>query len=276
MSALTELASAAASIIYNAVNQEQNPGQLDQLARSMWQRYYEGAISEGDATVLASCIERRRFLGHRTAPAVHASFGPLARRNWSRFKPRRPQRSPNREASRNRRRMLGGSSALPDDLRHHYTEGQRSMLCIVAGEVKRHGICDLPIDKITALAGVCRTTVQNAMHEARRLRHVVIRERPVPGRKSLTNVIEVVSSEWRAWIRRAPSAARLIGSNPMKTVSTTKIKDRKEEAFDEENASEAARRHTKQAGGGPHDATSANPPAETDPHEQRVESTPYW
>ena len=44
--------------------------------------------------------------------------------------------------------MLGGSSALPDTLRHHYTEGERAVLFIVAGEVKRHGICDLPIDEI--------------------------------------------------------------------------------------------------------------------------------
>ena len=65
--------------------------------------------------------------------------------------------------------MLGGSSALPDNLRHFYTEGLRAVLCIVAGEVKRHGVCDLPNDQIAALAGVCRTTVQTAMHEARLL-----------------------------------------------------------------------------------------------------------
>lgn len=36
---------------------------------------------------------------------------------------------------------------MPPNLRHHYTEGQRAVLCIIAGEVKHHGICDLPIDK---------------------------------------------------------------------------------------------------------------------------------
>jgi hypothetical protein len=81
--------------------------------------------------------------------------------------------------------MLGGSSALPDNLRHHYTEGQRAVLCIIAGEIKRCGVCDFPIDKIAALAGVCRTTVQTTMHEARRLGHIKITERPIPGRKSL-------------------------------------------------------------------------------------------
>jgi hypothetical protein len=121
--------------------------------------------------------------------------------------------------------MLGGSSAIPDGLRHHYPEGLRAVLCIVAREVKRRGICDLPIDKIAALAGVCRTTVQTAMHDARRLGHIGITERPQPGRKSLPNVVEIVSPEWRAWIRRGPSSARPIGSIPLKMMSTTKNKD---------------------------------------------------
>ena len=130
--------------------------------------------------------------------------------------------------------MLGGSSALPDNLRHHYTEGQRAVLCIVAGEVKRHGICDLPIDKIAALAGVCRTTVQTTMHEARRLYHITIRERPQPGRKSLTNIVLISQPNWRAWLRRAPSRGRAIGPNSLKMVSTTKNTEvSKKAAFNE-------------------------------------------
>ena len=157
----------------------------------------------------------------------------------SRFVPRQRQRSPDRKASRDRRRMLGGSSALPDSLRQYYTEGQRAVLCIVVGEIKqRHGVCDLPIDKIAALAGVCRTTVQTTIHEARRLGHLKITERPIPGRKHLPNVVEIVSAEWRAWIRRASSAARRIGSNSVKMVSTTKsIDSRKEGARNESDRS---------------------------------------
>src|SRR5258706_12848461 len=150
----------------------------------------------------------------------------------SRFVPRQPQRSPDRKASRDRRRILGGSSALPDNLREYYTEGQRAVLCIIAGEIKRHGICDFPIDKIAALAGVCRTTVQTAMHEARRLHHLKITERPVPGRKSLPNLVEIISREWLVCIKRGPSPARMIGSNPVKMVNTTQIIDlRKKEAW---------------------------------------------
>lgn len=224
MSALRTLASAAAATLYDAINQAQSGDQLDQLARLMWQGYGEGAISDDDATFLGSCIDRRRAPG-RASPVGHLKAGGAARlasRLGSRFTPRQRPRSPDRQASRERRRRLGGSSALPDTLRHHYTEGQRAVLCIVAGEIKHHGVCDLPIDKIAALAGVCRTTVQTTLHEARRLRHVKITERPVPGRKHLPNLIEIASPEWRAWIKRGPSAHRPIGSNSLNLVSTTK------------------------------------------------------
>lgn len=188
------------------------PNRLDELARLVWRGYGEGAISDGEAEELAALIEQRR-----------SRQKPVPARN--RFQSRQRPRSRNRQASRDRRRRLGGSSALPDTLRHHYTEGQRAVLCIIAGEVKHHGVCDLPVDKIAALAGVCRTTVQTTLHEARRLGHIGITERPVPGRKHLPNLVEIVSPEWRTWIKRGPTAHRPIGSNSPNLVSTTKNTD---------------------------------------------------
>jgi hypothetical protein len=222
------LANPSVLSLYNDINACQSPANLDAVGRIVWERYGAAAISDDEASYLAACIERRRPLSRRASTGKFAAIGRIAS-GVSRFLPRRYQGSPDRKASRNRRRMLGGSSALPDNLRQHYTEGQRSVLCIVAGEVKRHGICDLPIDKIAALAGVCRTTVQNAMHEARRLKHIKITERPVHGRKSLPNLVEIVSREWLTWIKRGPSPARAIGSNPVNLVSTTKNKSRKKE-----------------------------------------------
>lgn len=154
----------------------------------------------------------------RPARAAQRPMDPSA----SRFKPRQRPRSPDRKASRDRRRMLGGSSAVPPQLRHCYTEGQRAVLCIVAGEVGRRGVCDLSIDKIAALAGVCRTTVQTTLHEAKRLGHVRITERPQPGRKHLPNVVEIISAEWRVWLKRGPSSHRPIGSSSVNLVSTTR------------------------------------------------------
>jgi hypothetical protein len=108
------------------------------------------------------------------------------------------------------------------------------VLCIVVGEVKRHGICDLTIGEIADRAGVCRTTVQNTLHEARRLYHLNITERPQHGRNSLTNIVRITSAEWLNWIRRAPSAARFIGSNLLKMVSITKSKEGSKKAIEEE------------------------------------------
>lgn len=223
----------ASRALYDGINACQSADQLDVAARLVWERYGVGAINDDEASYLASCIERRRPLRRHASPSKLAAVSKMKAR-VSRFMPRQRQRSPDRKASRDRRRMLGGSSALPDSLRQYYTEGQRAVLCIVAGEIKRHGVCDLPIDKIAALAGVCRTTVQTTIHEARRLGHLKITERPIPGRKHLPNIVEIVSAEWRAWIRRAPSAARRIGSDSVKMVSATKsIDSRKEVARNE-------------------------------------------
>jgi hypothetical protein len=130
---------------------------------------------------------------------------------------------------------------MPPDLRARYTEGQRAVLCIVAGEVKHHGACDLPIDKIAALAGVCRTTVQTTLHEARRLWHIKITARPRPGLKKLTNVVEITSPDWLAWIARGPVAHRpsRIGSNSPKMVSPTKSRVKKEGLATKSNGREA-------------------------------------
>jgi hypothetical protein len=190
-----------ATAIYEIANGCDGAEQLEDTARLLWKCYGEGSIDDGEATFLQSVIARRRPLGHHTRPW---GLKPVGGRISSRFTPRQRQRSPDREASRRRRRMLGGSGALPNNLRCHYTEGQRSVLCIVAGEVKRHGICDFPVDKIAALAGVCRTTVQTTMHEARRLGHITITERKQSGRKNLPNVVEIISPEWRTWLRRGP------------------------------------------------------------------------
>ncbi len=133
----------------------------------------------------------------------------------SAFEPRRIQRRSDPSASKKRRRMLGGSSGLPDTIRHHYTEGERAALFVVAGEVRKRGFCDLPIDRIAATAGVGRTTVQNAFREARRLAHLKVELRPRRGQKNDTNIVRIVSKEWLTWLKRAPSTG-------LKRVSTTK------------------------------------------------------
>lgn len=236
--------SAAASAKYDAINTAGSREALDDLGRLLWEQWGRGELGDDEAMFLNAAIDERRPLGRRHANLPEAvTMKPVGRLNGrlgSPFTPRQRPRSPNRKASRDRRRRLGGSSALPDALRHHYTEGQRAVLCIVSGEVKHHGVCDLPIDKIAALAGVCRTTVQTTLHGARRLGHIRITERPVTGRKHLTNLIEITSTEWRAWLKRGPYAHRPIGSKTVNLVSTTKITAIKKESVAREERPEAA------------------------------------
>ena len=216
----------AALALYNDINACQNPDQLDAMVRLISERYLARAVNDKEYSDLLDCIERRRSLSRRTSTGKFATIRLNGR--VSRFLPRPCRRHLSEEervARRHRKRKLGGSSALPDTLRHHFTEGERAALCVAAGEVKRHGILDLSIGEIADIAGVGRTTVQNAFHEARRLGLIKITERPVPGLKNLPNVVEIISPEWLTWIKRGPSAARPLGSNSFKNVSTLKIKE---------------------------------------------------
>jgi hypothetical protein len=201
--------------VYDSINAVTLPDVLDNIARAVWHDWGKGAFTDDEATLLTGAIDQRRPITfHRPARGGGGAYKPAGRllaRIGSKFTPRPCRKrlsDEERTKRRHRKRMLGGSSALPDTLRHHYTEGERAVLFIVAGEVKRHGICDLPIDEIADRAGVGKTTVQNTMHEARRLGHVEITERPQRGAKNLPNVVKVTPSEWLAWIRRAPSAAQ--------------------------------------------------------------------
>jgi hypothetical protein len=228
-----------AAAIYDQINAATSPDQLANLGRSLWHEWGKGRLSDAEATFLSEAVEKRKPHRH---PLTMNTVGLAAR--ISRFASRQHPRSPNRKASRDRRRTLGSSSSMPPALRAHFTEGQRAVLAIICGEVKHHGSCELPYDKIAALAGVCRTTVQTSMHEARRLGLINIMERPRLGRKNLTNVIRVVSREWLAWLARGPTAHRppsslqlrrgCIGSNSPKMASPTEsTKLKKREAFSE-------------------------------------------
>jgi len=127
-------------------------------------------VSADLAAIVARMRERPEPVVLQTIPAARGpvAIGLTANRAFSRFTPRQRPTSPNRRASLERRRKLGGSGVLPECLRHHYTLGQMAVLAIIAGEVKHHGICDLPIDKIAALAGVCRTAALRKMKDSQK------------------------------------------------------------------------------------------------------------
>jgi len=223
MNALLALTPTAAAV-YDNINAAHSPDQLENVARVVWHHYSKNELGDAEATFLSGAIEKRKPQQRAPIP-----LGGVGQRNVaSRFTPRPCRRrltDDERTARRRRKRVLGGSSALPDTMRGPFTEGERAAMCIVAGEVKRTGVCVLSIDEIGDRAGVGRTTVQNAMHEARRLGLLRITERRQRGAKNKPNMVEITSAEWLAWIKRAPSAARSIGSKTptlSKNVNTLK------------------------------------------------------
>jgi hypothetical protein len=185
--------------------------QLDAAISDVWRDYARGVITESEADHRAALLAAQRLPGTPAGPLRRLSAVGIRK-----FARRPYQRSPDREASRHRRRVLARDGHMPPDVRTQYTEGECAVLTVIAGEVKRQGVCDWPIDKIAAVAGVCRTTAQNARRAATRLHHISVQHRPVKGRKSLTNVIRIVSPEWLTWIERGPGTG-------FKTISPSKF-----------------------------------------------------
>ncbi len=120
------------------------------------------------------------------------------------YPPRKPQRPPLRPVAIERRRRLAASGPLPPSLACRFTTGELAVLRIVGDEVAEHGHCDRTLGEIAARAGVCRALAQAAIRKAAREELLTIEERPQPGRKSLPNVVRIISREWRTWIERGP------------------------------------------------------------------------
>lgn len=186
------------------------------------QAYESGAIPTKPAS--------KPFVGAKTLSPHLRRMQRLAGRKW--------QSSPDRAASMARKRKLGGSSGMPDTMRHYYTEGEHAVLVVIAGEVKHHGLCDLAVDRIAAVAGVSRTTAQNAIREAKRLGHLSVESRPRKGQKNLTNLVRITSPEWKTWLKRGPSLARQIG---FKKLHPTKNQDKNYNQCERQSRNDGAR-----------------------------------
>jgi hypothetical protein len=156
------------------------------------------------------------------------------------YRSREKPRSPDREKSRQRRRVLGGSSALPPSIRKDFTEGQRSILFVIGEEVRRKGSCDWPIDRVAAQSGMCRTSVQDLLHKAKRAGLLAVLERPRKGQKSQTNIVRIASREWLNWLSMNSDRQRNIGSNRANLSGTTKNKIKKERGLCEKTRSDCS------------------------------------
>src|SRR5712692_8546885 len=137
---------------------------------------------------------------------------------------KRYQRTPDKIASRGRRRVW--SRNMPPEMAKDFSEGLRAVGGVIASETKRHGVMDWCVDKIAAVAGVCRTTVQTYLRMAQERGDIEVEYRPVKGEKNWTNIVKIRSKEWLEWIRRAP----VVGPIGLKPACPTEIRESSLEA----------------------------------------------
>lgn len=172
----------------------QNTAAVDEIARLTWRAHSERQLTDVEAEAVSVSLQARRavFATRRTASPLRPALGlPGASRS---------PRSPDRRASIERRRRQAMSGVVPAKIAAHFTMAELAVLTVVARQCQRTGVCVLHIDAVAALAGVSRTTVKRAIRQARLLGLFLVKERRIPGRKSLTNVITVISKEWTAWL----------------------------------------------------------------------------
>jgi hypothetical protein len=184
-----------------------HPAELDEIVRGMWVDHRHGLLTEDDMEALDEAARERREALQACRATRGAETRPKPRgvpQNAPRATARRP-RTPDRQASIERRRRMVGTIAMPPSLAAKFTWGEVAVLRVIGDQVKRHGSCSLYIDAIAAMAGMHRTTVQNALRQARRLGLITVEERRPPGRrKSLNNIVRIVSKEWLTWLRKGP------------------------------------------------------------------------
>lgn len=164
--------------------------ELDLVAKALWAAHATGALDDDAAQAMAEAIQARRC---PNPPAVPACRGVRSVR-----KPRPAER----QRSIERRRRLAASGPLPPSIAAKLTVSEQAVLRVVGDECRDRGCCALHLDAIAARAGTCRTTVRNALRTARRLGLVLVRERRRRGQRSLTNIVTIVSAEWRTWLAR--------------------------------------------------------------------------
>lgn len=173
---------------------------LPAVTAALWRAYSEGKITEAEAEALSGLIEARQA---KSEIVSHSPSTNIVQDRQS--SPRRPGvgSRPRTDASMERRRRWAASGRLPPGLATRFTLAEQSVLALVAAEVARRKDCRLSIENMAAVTGVCRSTVKNAIREARRLGLLTVEERAITGFRNDTNIVRIVSAEWVAWLRLA-------------------------------------------------------------------------
>ncbi len=186
---------------------------LDALSKSIWQAYGAGAVNDAEASELCELIAARRAV--KTAPQTpRRSTGPR----------------PRSDASLERRRRWVASGWLPPTLACRFTQAEAAVLSVIAAEVTKAGRCVLPIGALAALAGVGKTTVRTALHQARTLGLLTVEERRLSAFRSDTNVVRIVSGEWRTWLSLGRGRKAEGGGSRTAVPTSIQLQDRPQQA----------------------------------------------
>jgi len=152
--------------------------------------------------IYETVLERRAELlkaREEKAPPPQSYFPVRPKSQKSRTQAASGKRNPDRWA---RKRRLGDMAALPPHLRDQFTEGERSVLYIVAADIRQHGSCRCTNKEIGDRAGVGLTTTRNALRKARRHGLLDIQHREQWRGKNLANIITMACKRWLAWLSR--------------------------------------------------------------------------
>src|SRR6516165_6917117 len=193
------------------------PAEIDGIIKDAWTDHTHGLLTENEVEVLDEAARARREALQARRPETRPK--PRTTPSGAPRASARRQRTPDRQASIERRRRLVASGPLPPALAARFTWGEQAVMRIIGDECRAHGCCFLHIDAIAARAGVHRSTVQNALREAQGRGEapgspiISVQERRRTGQRSLTNIIRVVSREWRDWLHKGPSRSAMgVGS----------------------------------------------------------------
>lgn len=177
--------------------------QIEAVSRLLWKANAEGVIQDNEAQAVAAALQARRSeLASAGGPSHPTPLLGLPRR-------RKEPRSPDRQASLERRRRQAMSGVVPARIAASFTVAELAVLSVVGRMCQRCGTCILPLDAIAALAGVSRTVVKNALRQARILGLVEVKERRRCGLPSMTNVIKVISPDWSSWLKLSGGGGRV-------------------------------------------------------------------
>ena len=122
-----------------------NTHAVDEIARLTWRAHAEGQIIDVEAEAISEALQARRaaFATRRTT-SPSRSFRHLAvvrARTMATC-----QRSPDRQASLERRRRQAMSGVVPAKIAASFTMAELSVLTVIARQCQRAGVCTLHID----------------------------------------------------------------------------------------------------------------------------------